>query len=101
LLSSGRRVLDTEEARNRQIEPHRNWLAKLFNVKPAVKYVCFATSKVRGRQEIVRLLKEWRRYGIRDVQVDKARNIVFGRVASKNCKCFNLVLPTYLMQGSS
>jgi serine/threonine-protein kinase HSL1 (negative regulator of Swe1 kinase) len=70
----------------RHIEPQRNWLAKLFNVKPVAKLFCFSISKQKARQEIVNILKDWKQYGIRDIQVDRERNIVFGRVATKNCK---------------
>jgi serine/threonine-protein kinase HSL1 (negative regulator of Swe1 kinase) len=70
----------------RQIEPQQNWLAKLFNVKPASKIICFSVSDRRARQEIVTILKEWKRYGIRELQVDKRGNRVFGKVAAKNCK---------------
>jgi len=34
----------------------------------------------------VTILKEWRRHGIKDIQVDKKRNIVFGKVDTKNSK---------------
>ena len=87
-ISNGRQVSSNDEAKTRQIEPQRNWLAKLFNVKPASKLICFTVSKSRARVEIVKVLKEWRRYGIRDVQTDKARSLVFARVAKKNCKLF-------------
>lgn len=70
----------------RNIEPQQNWLARLFRVKPATEHLCFIISRRNARQEIAILLKEWRRYGIRDVQVDKGRNIVFGRVGPQNCK---------------
>jgi serine/threonine-protein kinase HSL1 (negative regulator of Swe1 kinase) len=75
-----------DDPRARQIEPQQNWFAKLFNVKPATKYICFSVTRRRARQEITTVLREWRRYGIRDVQVDKERNIVFGKVGAKNCK---------------
>lgn len=84
-----RRATNSDELRCRQIEPQRNWLAKLFNVKPASRFICFAVSKNRARQEITTILKEWKRYGIRDVQVDKGRNVVFARVAAKNCESFH------------
>ncbi|KAH8880165.1 Pkinase-domain-containing protein [Thozetella sp. PMI_491] len=69
---------------NRKIEVQQNWLARLFRVKPATRHLCFAISKRRSRQEVAILLREWRRYGIRDIEVDKERNIVFARVGSKN-----------------
>ncbi|KAI2467841.1 Pkinase-domain-containing protein [Annulohypoxylon bovei var. microspora] len=68
----------------RNIEPQRNWLARLFRVKPATKYLCFSLSRRRGRQEISILLKQWRRHGMRDIVVDRERNLVFARVAKKN-----------------
>ncbi|KAH9884872.1 hypothetical protein F4778DRAFT_523127 [Xylariomycetidae sp. FL2044] len=73
-----------QPAENRNIEPQQSWLARLFRVKPATKHLCFAISKRRARQEIAILLKEWRQHGIKDLQVDKARNIVFARVGKHN-----------------
>ncbi|KAI0805527.1 hypothetical protein GGR55DRAFT_281127 [Xylaria sp. FL0064] len=73
-----------DEGTTRNIEPQQNWLARLFRVKPATKYLCFTISRRRARQETVILLKEWRKYGIRDVEVDKERNIVFARVGENN-----------------
>jgi serine/threonine-protein kinase HSL1, negative regulator of Swe1 kinase len=70
----------------RKIEPQQNWLARLFRVKPATRYLCLHTSKRRARQEVAILLREWRKYGIRDVEVDKERNVVFARVGASNCK---------------
>lgn len=70
----------------RQIAPQRNWIAKLFNVKPQARYICFSISRRKARQEIAILLKDWKKFGIRDVQIDKERNIVFGRVAAQNCR---------------
>lgn len=84
--SHDRRTSTNSDPETRQIEPRQNWLAKLFNIKPAVKTICFSVSNRRARQEIVTILKEWKRYGIRELQVDKKRNIVFGKVAAKNCK---------------
>jgi serine/threonine-protein kinase HSL1 (negative regulator of Swe1 kinase) len=80
------RATNHDDPRIRQIEPQQNWLAKLFHVKPASKYICFSVNRRRARQEITTVLREWRRYGIRDIQVDKERNIVFGKVAAKNCE---------------
>jgi serine/threonine-protein kinase HSL1, negative regulator of Swe1 kinase len=76
----------------RNIEPQQSWLARLFRVKPATGHLCFTIPRRRARQEIAILLKEWRRYGIRDVQVDKDRNIVFGRVGPKNCMYYGVVV---------
>ncbi|KAJ3486721.1 hypothetical protein NLG97_g6556 [Lecanicillium saksenae] len=68
----------------RNIEVKQNWLTRLFRVKPATSYMCMNLSRRKARQEVAILLREWRRYGIRDIQVDKQRNIIFARVAAKN-----------------
>ncbi|ROV95340.1 hypothetical protein VSDG_06050 [Cytospora chrysosperma] len=68
----------------RKIEPRQNWLARLFRVKPAMRYLCLQISRRRARQEVTILLREWRKWGMRDVEVDKERNIVFARVGKKN-----------------
>lgn len=70
----------------RNIEVKQSWLARFFRVKPAMSYVCLVMSRRRARQEVAILLREWRKYGMRGVQVDKQRNIVFARIAAKNCK---------------
>ncbi|KAI1141138.1 Pkinase-domain-containing protein [Hypoxylon sp. FL0543] len=68
----------------RNIEPQRSWLARLFRVKPATRYLCFSMSRVRARQEITYLLRDWKRHGIRDIVVDKERSLLFARVSKKN-----------------
>ncbi|KAK0655964.1 hypothetical protein B0T16DRAFT_424640 [Cercophora newfieldiana] len=78
----GRSSSSTQSAR--KIEVHQNWLARLFRVKPAMRYLCFTMPKRRARQEIAILLREWRRHGLRDIEVDKNRNIVFARIGPKN-----------------
>lgn len=75
-----------EEGLTRHIAPQQSWLARLFRVKPATRYLCFSIPRRRARQEIANLLRDWRKYGIRDIEVDKERNIVFARVGAKNCK---------------
>ncbi|PBP27240.1 serine/threonine-protein kinase GIN4 [Diplocarpon rosae] len=73
-----------EDARARQVAPQQSWLAKLFHVKPASVFLCFAISQRRARREITALLKDWKRYGIHGLQVNKERNIIFARVSAKN-----------------
>ncbi|EGX94859.1 serine/threonine protein kinase (Kcc4), putative [Cordyceps militaris CM01] len=77
-------VKSSESGTQRSIEIKQNWLTRLFRVKPATSYVCMNLSRRKARQEVALLLREWRRYGIRDMQVDKQRNIIFARVAAKN-----------------
>jgi len=79
-------VYEDEDSGVRKIEPQQNWLARLFRVKPATRYICLHISKRRARQEVAILLREWRKYGIKDIEVDKDRNIVFARVSAYNCE---------------
>ena len=74
------------EAASRNIEINQNWFAKFFHVKPATKTICFNISKQKARREIYKILKEWKRYGLRDVYSDKTRCVLFGRVDQENCK---------------
>ena len=64
----------------------RNWLERFFNIKPAAQAMCFRVKRQLVRKELVKLLRGWYEYGIRDVLVDKERNLVFARVAAENCK---------------
>ncbi|KAL9121943.1 MAG: hypothetical protein Q9187_001497 [Circinaria calcarea] len=69
----------------RSIQPApQNWLARFLHIKPATKILCFQLSNVRARQEVVGILKDWRKYGMRDIAVDKARARVWASVASEN-----------------
>lgn len=83
---AGRSVWSDSDAGTRQIEVQQNWLARLFRVKPAKRYLCFNMVKRRARQEVAILLRDWRKYGIKDIEVDKERNIIFARVAATNRK---------------
>lgn len=77
------------EGGGRQIDVHQNWLARLFRVKPATRLLCFSMPRRRARQEVAILLREWRQFGIKDVEVDKERNIIFARVDAQNGKLFS------------
>lgn len=79
---------DESEGGGRQIEVQQNWLARLFRVKPATRHLCFSMPRRRARQEVAILLREWRQFGIKDVEVDKERNIIFARVGAQNGKIF-------------
>ncbi|KUI74470.1 putative serine/threonine-protein kinase HSL1 [Cytospora mali] len=84
LTQDGNGYGDNGDSVGRKIEPRQNWLARLFRVKPAMRYLCLQISRRRARQEVTILLREWRKWGMRDVEVDKERNIVFAKVGKKN-----------------
>lgn len=78
----------------RNISVHHNWLARLFRVKPFASHLCLTISRKRARQEVTLVLREWRKYGVRDIQVDRQRNIIFARVAARNCESCSIPSPT-------
>lgn len=83
---SRRAKMKQTEVEPRQIATQRNWWARLFHVKPAKRYLAFTVSKHRARRELANLLREWKKYGVRDVIVDSQRNMIFARIGPKNCK---------------
>lgn len=71
----------------REIQPqHQNWLARFLRIKPAVTSFCFQASRIRARKEITAIFREWRKYGMKDVVIDKGAGRIWARVAVKNCK---------------
>ncbi len=76
----------SSDARLRSGQHNQNWLARFLHIKPASKLLCFCITKRRARREVAAILRDWKRYGMRDVSVDKDKNVVFGRVDQMNCK---------------
>ncbi|KAI9722523.1 MAG: hypothetical protein M1828_004518 [Chrysothrix sp. TS-e1954] len=69
---------------NRDLGVQRSLIARIFNIKPATKIICFNAGRGKVRQELVRLLRGWRSYGVRDVHFDRNSNLVWGRLAPGN-----------------
>jgi hypothetical protein len=63
-----------------------NWLSRFLHIKPANKTLCFHIGRGKVRQDLVRLLRDWQRFGIRDVTFDRATNTVNARVDKNNRK---------------
>jgi serine/threonine-protein kinase HSL1, negative regulator of Swe1 kinase len=72
----------------RTVHINQNWFAKFFHIKPATRTICLCVSKAKVRREIVKILKEWRKYGLRDVVYERSDggDLISGRVDSMNCK---------------
>jgi serine/threonine-protein kinase HSL1 (negative regulator of Swe1 kinase) len=81
---------DTEVGSEEQpIRISQNWFAKFFHVKPAAKLISLSVTKAKARKEMVKILKEWRKYGLRDVVSEKRTecgDVIRGRVDDKNCE---------------
>ncbi len=69
-----------------------NWFARFFRIKPASEVIVLAIPKARARREVVKILREWKQYGMVGVHIDKKNSIVYGRVGHANCK---LRVPTF------
>ena len=65
----------------------QNWLARFLRIKPATRVMCFQISKVRARKEVAGVFRDWRKYGMRDIVVDKTTGRIWARVDVKNCMC--------------
>ncbi|KAI4163521.1 MAG: hypothetical protein LQ342_002793 [Letrouitia transgressa] len=65
-------------------QPHQNWLQKFLRIKPAVHVLPLQVVKPRARKIVAGIFKEWRRYGMRDVVVDKSMGRIWASVGEKN-----------------
>lgn len=62
----------------------RSWFARFFHLKPSTKILCFSIPRGRARQELVILLREWQRHGIKDMQYSRETNTITARVDKLN-----------------
>lgn len=72
-----------------------NWFSKFLHIKPAVKILALQLPKGRARKEVVKILREWKKYGLEDVRVDKHTGSAHGTVGPLNCKmtpCRNFLM---------
>ncbi|KIW89741.1 uncharacterized protein Z519_09898 [Cladophialophora bantiana CBS 173.52] len=68
------------------IEISQNWFAKFFHIKPATRVICLQISKGKAKKELIKILKDWRKYGLRDVVSERrgGGDVVRGRVDVSN-----------------
>ncbi|KAF2745870.1 Pkinase-domain-containing protein [Sporormia fimetaria CBS 119925] len=48
-----------------------NWFYRFLNIRPAVKALCLSMGRKRAQQDIINLLRDWQRFGVRDVCQDR------------------------------
>jgi Fungal kinase associated-1 domain len=68
----------------------QNWFAKILNIKPQARVICFTISKKQARREITAILKDWRKWGMKNIYVDRESNMISGKVGKANCKLLSL-----------
>jgi len=75
------------------VEYQSNWLQRFLHIKPASRVFCFGISRGKARSELVRVMREWKKFGIRDVKFDRGRNTITARVDKANRKQTLVSLP--------
>lgn len=84
--------LESDDCQNpflnrRRSVANQNWFARVFHIKPATRVIALNTARSKGRKEVYRLLREWRKYGMENVHIDKNNNnVVHGQVGEVNRK---------------
>ena len=79
---------NSSESVNRSSPPdvQTNWLSRFLHIKPASKTLCFQVTRGKVRGDLVRLLRDWQRFGVRDVTFDRNDNTINARVDKTNRK---------------
>jgi hypothetical protein len=67
-------------------EMQMNWLSRFLHIKPASKTLCFQIGRGKVRQDLVRLLRDWQRFGVLDVLLDREANSISARIDKSNRK---------------
>ena len=72
------------------IQVNQNWLAKFFHIKPASKSYVLQVCKAKAKKDIYKILKDWKKYGLRDVRIERraGQDVIRCRVDAENCKSF-------------
>ncbi|KAH7562000.1 hypothetical protein BM1_03104 [Bipolaris maydis] len=65
-------------------EMQMNWLSRFLHIKPTSKTLCLQVGRGKVRQDFVRLLRDWQRFGIQDVALDRKSNSISARVDKNN-----------------
>ncbi|KAF1943109.1 serine/threonine-protein kinase-like protein GIN4 [Clathrospora elynae] len=65
-------------------EMQMNWLSRFLHIKPANKTLCFQIRRGKVRQDLVRLLRDWQRFGVQDVSLDREANAISARIDKNN-----------------
>ncbi|CAN9450344.1 unnamed protein product [Alternaria alternata] len=75
---------NNDNARTGPPEIQMNWLSRFLQIKPASKTLCFHIGRGKVRQDLVRLLRDWQRFGVQDVSLDREVNSISARIDKSN-----------------
>ena len=65
---------------------NQNVFTRLFQFKPATRVVALNTSKMKGRKDVYKILRDWKQYGLDYVLLDKVNSVIYAKVGEKNCE---------------
>lgn len=85
-------------ARSGAADFQMNWLSRFLHIKPASRALCFDVRRGKVRQELVYLLRDWQRYGVRDVTCDRNTNVISARVDKNNRKFTRLLFTAWSLE---
>lgn len=68
-------------------EMQMDWISRFLHIKPASATLCLRVGRGKVRQDFVRLLRDWQRFGVQDVSLDRITNTISARVDKCNRKC--------------
>ncbi|PYH97684.1 putative serine/threonine protein kinase [Aspergillus ellipticus CBS 707.79] len=90
--------------RPRHESKSQNWFARVFQIKPATRVVALNTSTTKARKDVHKILRDWKKWGLEEVFLDRDRRVVYGSVAEANVLRlrpvqFSAEFCTYLEQG--
>ncbi|KAI2956276.1 hypothetical protein CBS147322_2740 [Aspergillus niger] len=82
----------------------QNWFARVFQLKPATRVIALNTSTTKARKYIHKTMREWKKWGMEDVYLDKDKRVIYGSVGEVNLLNlrpvqFSAEFCTYLEQG--
>lgn len=77
-----------------------NWLSRFLHIKPANRALCFTVRRGKVRQELVHLLQDWQRYGVRDVTCDRETNVITARVDKNNRKYTEILFTAWTLENN-
>lgn len=63
-----------------------NWISRFLHIKPASATMCLRVGRGKVRQDFVRLLRDWQRFGVQDVSLDRQSNSISARIDKSNRK---------------
>ncbi|GKZ30092.1 hypothetical protein AbraIFM66950_007786 [Aspergillus brasiliensis] len=76
----------------------QNWFARVFQIKPATRVIALNTSTTKARKYIHKTLREWKKWGMEEVYLDKDKRVIYGSLGEVNLQ-FSAEFCTYLEQG--